>query len=84
MGITFDIIKILTSSFHWWLTFSMLIPGIPNMNIFKVIFMVSINSINSLNDQFWQFMAFKDTINMILNIIMLGIPGISMKNVSHQ
>ena len=84
MDITFDIIKIFSSSFHWWLAFSMLIPGIPNMIIAKVIFMVSINSINGQNDQFWQFMAFMETIKITQNIIMLGIPGISMENVSHQ
>ena len=59
-AITFDAIKILTSSFHWWATFSMLNPGIPNMIISKVIFMVSINAINCQNGPFWQFVAFME------------------------
>ena len=36
------------------------------------------------NGPFWQFMAFMNTINMTLDIIMLGIPGLSMENVAHQ
>ena len=44
LGITFDIIKILTLSFHWGgATLFMLNPGIPNMAIFEVNGMVSIN-----------------------------------------
>ena len=62
----------------------MLSPGIPNMSIPEVIVMVSINSINVQNGDFWQFMGFMKTINMTSNMLMLGLSGISIKNVTHQ
>ena len=42
LAITFDIIKILTSSFYWWATLFMPNPGIANMAIFEFNDMVSI------------------------------------------
>ena len=62
----------------------MLNPGIPNMNILEVMFMVSINAINGQNIDFWPFMAFMDTMKITSSILTLGIPVISMKNVVHQ
>ena len=55
LAITFEIIKILTSSFHWWATFFMLNPGIPKIAIFDVNDMVSIN-VNSGHK--WPFCIF--------------------------
>ena len=79
--ITFDIIKLLTSSFHGCAAFLRFFPGIPNMSIFDLIVMVIINAINDEKQPFWSFMAFMITITVKSNTDMLGIPGKSLKNV---
>ena len=67
-AITFDIIKLLTSSFHGWVAFLRLCPGTPNMSIFVFIFMIPINVINYEKQPFWSFMVFMITIKIKLNI----------------
>ena len=84
LAITFDTIKILTSSFHWWATFFMLNPGIPNIAIFDVNGMVSINVNSGHKWPFLDFWAFMDTQKTTSDIGLLGIPGLSMKNVANQ
>ena len=76
MAITFDIIKILTSSFHWWATIFMLNPGIPNMAIFEVDRMVSINVKSGHKWPFLDLWAIMDTLKTTSGIAMLGIPGL--------
>ena len=78
--ITFDIIKLLTSSFHGCGAFLRLFPGIPNMSILDLIVMVIISAINDQNGCFSSFMAFMITITIKSNIDMLGIPGKNLKN----
>ena len=84
MGITFDIIKIFIPSFHWWATFFMLNPGIPNIAIFDVNGMMSINVKSGQKWSFLDFWAFKDTQKTTSDIGLLGIPGLSIKNVAYQ
>ena len=78
--ITFDPIKLLTSSFHSWAAFLELFPGTLNMSIFNLLFMVIINAIIDQNCYFLPFMVFMDTIKMKTNIAILGVPGKSSKN----
>ena len=84
LTITFDIIKMLTSSFHWWATFFLLNPGIPSMAIPEVVFRVSIIAHKSKNGHLWPLLTFMDTMQSTSNIAMLGIPGLSIKIVAHQ
>ena len=76
LAITFEIIKILTSSFHWWATIFMLNPGIPNMAIFEVDRMVSINVKSGHKWPFLDLWAIMDTLKTTSGIAMLGIPGL--------
>ena len=62
----------------------MLNPEIPNIAIFEVNGMVSIKVESSHKWPFWDFGAFMDTLKTTSDMAMLGIPGLSMENVTHQ
>ena len=46
--------------------------------------MMSINSKNSHNTQIWEIYGIYGDLKITWDIIMLGIPEISMENVSHK
>ena len=63
----------------------MLNPGIPNMAIFEVNGMVSINVKSGHKwPFFFKFRAFMGTLKTTSDIVMLDIPKSSMKNIVHQ
>ena len=74
----------LNSGFCWRATFVMLYPWIPKIDIFEVNNMVSINVKRGHKCPFLEFWAFMETLKTTSDIGMLGIPGLSIKNVAHQ
>ena len=62
----------------------MLNAGIPNIAISEVNDMVSINVKSGHKCPFLIFWAFMETLKTTSDIGMLGIPGLSIKNVAHQ
>ena len=64
--------------FYWGLHFNT-----DSKDIYNV-FMVPINTIHGQKWSFWSFMIYKDQIKMTSYTPMLGIPGISFKNVAIQ